>query len=155
MQILFFKKGAIFKISVGLLKFEVKTLSTEEGIALFREAMEKLEELKNEGLKGFCVTSALTGEYLAAEFSTYIDKEEFSKNVGNLIKSAEKLRFDEEEEEEILGVVIRTANKAIVVIPAGERGILTIVTGPKDEVSLNKIIQNSREAAVLIGKSLK
>ena len=136
-------------------------MSTEEGIALFREAMEKLEELKNLGLKGFCVTSALTGEYLAAEFSTYIDKDEFSKNVGNLIKTAEKLRFDEDDEEdeevereEILGVVIRTANKAIVVIPAGERGILTIVTEPKDEVSLNKIIQNSRDAAVLIGKSL-
>lgn len=129
-------------------------MSTEEGIALFREALGKLEELKNEGLKGFCVTSALTGEYLAAEFSTYIDKEEFSKSVGSLIKSAERLRFDEEDEEELLGVVIRTATKAIVVIPAGKRGVLTIVTVPKDEVSLNKIVRNSREAAVLIGKSL-
>lgn len=128
---------------------------TEEGIALFREAMEKLEELKDEGLKGFCVSSALTGEYLAAEFSTYVDKEEFSKNVERLIKSAEKLRYGEEDEEELLGVVIRTASKAIVVIPAGERGILTIVTVPKEEESLNKIIQNSREAAGLIGKSLK
>ena len=95
-------------------------MSTEEGIAFFREAMGKLEGLKNEGLKGFCITSALSGEYLAAEFSTYIDKEEFSKNVGNLIKCAEKLRFEEEEEEDFLGVVIRTANNAIVVIPAGE-----------------------------------
>jgi len=128
---------------------------TEEGIALFREAMEKLEELKDEGLKGFCVTSVLTGEYLSAEFSTYVDKEEFSKNVGRLIKSAEKLRFEEEDEEDLLGVVIRTASKAIVVIPAGERGILTIVTAPKEEESLGKIIQNAREAASLIGKSLK
>ncbi|MEX2721502.1 MAG: hypothetical protein Q6362_008865 [Candidatus Wukongarchaeota archaeon] len=128
---------------------------TEEGIALFREAMEKLEELKDEGLKGFCVTSVLTGEYLSAEFSTYVDKEEFSKNVGRLIKSAEKLRFEEEDEEDLLGVVIRTASKAIVVIPAGERGILTIVTAPKEEESLGKIIQNAREAAALIGKSLK
>ncbi len=128
---------------------------TEEGIALFREAMEKLEELKDEGLKGFCVTSVLTGEYLSAEFSTYVDKEEFSKNVGRLIKSAEKLRFEEEDEEDLLGVVIRTASKAIVVIPAGERGILTIVTAPKEEDSLGKIIQNAREAAALIGKSLK
>ena len=139
------------------MKIEVNTLSTEEGIALFREALGLLEELKDIGLKGFCVTSALTGEYLTAEFCTYIDKEEFSKNVGSLIKNAEKLRFgeDEEEEEELLGVVIRTANTAIIVIPAGERGILTIVTAPKDEVSLNKIIHNSREAAILIGKSLK
>ncbi len=128
---------------------------TEEGIALFREAMEKLEELKDEGLKGFCVTSVLTGEYLSAEFSTYVDKEEFSKNVGRLIKSAEKLRFEEEDEEDLLGIVIRTASKAIVVIPAGERGILTIVTAPKEEESLGKIIQNAREAAALIGKSLK
>lgn len=130
-------------------------MSTEEGIVFFREAMGKLGELKNEGLKGFCITSALSGEYLAAEFSTYIDKEEFSKNVGNLIKCAEKLRFEEEEEGDFLGVVIRTANNAIVVMPAGERGILTIVTAPKDEVSLNKIIRSSREAAALIGKSLK
>lgn len=129
---------------------------TEEGIALFREAMEKLEELKGEGLKGFCVTSVLTGEYLSAEFSTCVDKEEFSKNVGILVKSAEKLRFEEEDDEEdLLGVVIRTASKAIVVIPAGERGILTIVTAPKEEEALGKIIQNAREAASLIGKSLK
>ncbi len=128
---------------------------TEEGIALFREAMEKLEELKDEGLKGFCVTSVLTGEYLSAEFSTCVDKEEFSKNVGILVKSAEKLRFEEEDDEDLLGVVIRTASKAIVVIPAGERGILTIVTAPKEEEALGKIIQNAREAASLIGKSLK
>ena len=74
-------------------------MSTEEGISLFREALGKLEELKDEGLKGFCVTSALTGEYLAAEFSAYIDKEEFSKNVGSLIKFAENLCFDVEGKE--------------------------------------------------------
>ena len=133
---------------------------SEEGINLFRDALDKLEGLKKEGLKGFCVTSVLTGEYLAAEFSTYIDKEDFSKNVGNLIKNAENLCFDEDEaagadRDELLGVVIRTASNAIVVIPAGKRGILTIVTAPKEEDSLYKIIQVSRKAAALIGKSLK
>ena len=114
-------------------------MSTEEGISLFREALGKLEELKDEGLKGFCVTSALTGEYLAAEFSAYIDKEEFSKNVGSLIKFAENLCFDVEgEEKELFGVVVRTTGKAIFVIPASDRGFLTIVTVPKDEASLNK-----------------